>query len=141
STTDLEAKLVRKGAGREAKLCFAGHATMENRNGLCVLFEVRSAVGAPEGAVAVEQVKELQERGINLATLGADAGYCSRPFIEGIRARGVVPHPAACANRRTLGVRIGSLAYALSQKSRRSIENIFGWTKTTGCFRRSRYRG
>jgi transposase len=141
STTDPEAKLVRKGNGREAKLCFAGHATMENRHGLCVLFEVRPAVGAPESTVAVEQVKELQERGFNLGTLGADAGYCSRPFIEGVRARQVVPHPAACAHRRTLGVRIGSLAYALSQRSRRQIENIFGWSKTTGCFRRSRYRG
>jgi len=141
STTDPEAKLVRKGPGREAKLCFAGHATMENRHGLCVLFEVRPAVGAPESTVAVEQVKELQERGFTMGTVGADAGYCSRPFIEGLRARQVVPHPAACSHRRTLGVRIGSLAYALSQRSRRRIENLFGWSKTTGCFRRSRYRG
>jgi transposase len=141
SSTDPEAKLVRKGNGREAKLCFAGHATMENRNGLCVLFEVRPAVGAPESAVAVEQVKELQERGFNLSTVGADAGYCSQSFINGLRARQVVPHPAACKHRRTLGVRIGSLAYALSQRARRRIENIFGWTKTIGCFRRSRHRG
>ncbi len=141
STTDPEAKLVRKGSGREAKLCFAGHATMENRNGLCVLFEVHPAVGAPESAVAVEQVKELQERGFTVGTVGADAGYCSRSFIEGLRSRQVVPHPASCANRRTLGVRIGSFAYALSQRSRRQIENVFGWSKTTGCFRRSRYRG
>ena len=141
STTDPEAKLVRKGNGREAKLCFAGHATMENRHGLCVLFEVRPAVGTPEAAVAVQQIKELQERGFDPRTLGADAGYCSRPFIEGVRARGVVPHPAACAHRRTLGVRIRSVAYALSQRSRRQIENIFGWSKTTGCFRRSRHRG
>jgi transposase len=141
STTDPEAKLVRKGKGREARLCFAGHATMENRHGLCVLFEVRPAVGAPEAAVAAQQVKELQERGLNLRTLGADAGYCSRPFIEGVRAREVIPHPAACTQRRTLGVRIRSHAYALSQRSRRQIENIFGWSKTVGCFRRSRYRG
>ena len=125
STTDPEAKLVRKGNGREARLCFAGHATMENRNGLCVLFEVKPAVGAPEAAVAAAQVKELQERGFTPHTVGADAGYNSRRFIEGLRERGVVPHPAACANRRTLGVRVGSHAYALSQKLRRQIENIF----------------
>jgi len=141
STTDPEAKLVRKGDGREARLCFAGHATMDNRHGLCVLFEVRPAIGAPEAAVAVEQVKELQERGFDPRSLGADRGYCSRRFIEGVRARGVTPHPAACAQRRTLGVRIRSNAYALSQKGRRRIEEILGWSKTTGCFRKSRHRG
>jgi transposase len=141
STTDPEAKLAKKGPGREAKLCFAGHATMENRHGLCVLFEIRPAAGAPEAQVAIEQIKELQERGFTPRTLGADRGYCSRGFIEGARARGVVPHPAACADRRTLGVRIRSRAYALSQKTRRQIEGLFGWSKTTGCFRKSRYRG
>ena len=141
STTDPEAKLVRKGDGREARLCFAGHATMENRHGLCVLFEVKPAVGAPEAAVAVEQVKELQERGFDPRSLGADRGYNSRGFIVGVRDLGVTPHPAACDQRRTLGVRVRSQAYALSQRSRRRIEEIFGWGKTTGCFRKSRYRG
>jgi transposase len=141
STTDPEAKLVRKGDGREARLCFAGHATMENRHGLCVLFEVKPAVGAPEAAVAVEQVKELQARGFDPRSLGADRGYNSRGFIEGVRDLGVTPHPAACDQRRTLGVRVRSQAYALSQRSRRRIEEIFGWGKTTGCFRKSRYRG
>ena len=56
STSDPEAKLLRKGPGKEACLCFAGHATMENRNGLCVLFEVKPAVGGPESTVAVEQL-------------------------------------------------------------------------------------
>ena len=68
-------------------------------------------------------------------------GYNSRGFIEGVRAQGVIPHPAACDQRRTLGVRVRSRAYALSQRSRRRIEEIFGWGKTTGCFRKSRYRG
>ncbi len=56
STTDPESKLLRKGKGKEARLCFAGHATMENRNGLCVLFDVKPAVGDPESAVAVDQM-------------------------------------------------------------------------------------
>jgi hypothetical protein len=34
STTDGEAKLVRKGPGKEARLWFAGHAAMESRYGL-----------------------------------------------------------------------------------------------------------
>ncbi len=115
STTDPEAKLVRKGPGKEARLCFAGHATMENRHGLCVLFTVKPAVGAPESAVAVEQMQELRERGI-------------------------VPHPARQAGRKTLHVLL-TAAHAASQKVRKRIEEIFGWHKTTGCFRKSRYRG
>ena len=140
STTDPEAKLVRKGDGREAKLAFAGHAAMENRHGLCVLFEVKSAVGS-EAAVAVQQIAELQQRGIKPRTVGADRGYCSRPFIEGLREHGVVPHPAPMTDRRLLAVQVRSNAHHLSQKCRRKIEEIFGWAKTTGCFRKSRYVG
>jgi hypothetical protein len=140
STTDPEAKLVRKAHGREAKLAFADHATMENRHGLCVLFEVHPAVGASETDVAVKQIAELQQRGITPRTVGADRGYCSRNFIEGLRGHGVVPHPAPMKDRRLLGVKVRSKTHQLSQKSRRKIEEIFGWAKTTGCFRKSRYR-
>jgi hypothetical protein len=140
STTDPEAKLVRKGDGREAKLAFAGHAAMENRHGLCVLFEVKPAAGS-DAEVAVQQMAELQERGITPRTVGADRGYCSRNFIEGLRGHGVVPHPAPMKDRRLLGVKVRSQAHQLSQKCRRKIEEIFGWAKTTGCFRKSRYLG
>jgi transposase len=140
STTDPEAKLVRKGDGREAKLAFAGHAAMENRHGLCVLFEVKSAIGS-DAEVAVQQIAELQQRDMTPATVGADRAYCSRNFIEGLRARGVVPHPAPMKDRRLLGVKVRSKAHQLSQKCRRKIEEIFGWAKTTGCFRKSRYLG
>ena len=140
STTDPEAKLVRKGDGREAKLAFAGHAAMENRHGLCVLFEVKSARGS-DAEIAVQQIGKLQQRGITPRTVGADRGYCSRNFIEGLRGRGVVPHPAPMKDRRLLGVKVGSKAHQLSQKCRRKIEEIFGWAKTTGCFRKSRYLG
>jgi transposase len=140
STTDPEAKLVRKGDGREAKLAFAGHAAMENRHGLCVLFAVKPAAGS-DAEVAVRQIAELQQRGITPRTVGADRGYCSRNFIEGLRGHGVVPHPAPMKDRRLLGVRVRSKAHQLSQKCRRKIEEIFGWAKTTGCFRKSRYLG
>lgn len=140
STTDPEAKLVRKGDGREAKLAFSGHATMENRHGLCVLFEVQSAVGS-DAETAVKQIEELQQRGFTPRTVGGDRGYCSRNFIEGLRRQDVVPHPAPMKDRRLLGVRVRSKAHQLSQKCRRKIEEIFGWAKTTGCFRKSRYIG
>ena len=140
STTDAEAKLVRKGPGKEARLCFAGHATMENRHGLCVLFDVTPAVGAPEPAVAVDQMTELRNRGFRPKTVGADKGYHTREFVEGARERGIVPHPALKAGQKTWRVRL-TAAHALSQKLRKRIEEIFGWAKTTGCLRKSRYRG
>lgn len=140
STTDPEAKLVRKGAGKEARLCFAGHATMENRNGLCVLFEVQPAVGASESAVAVDQAVELCNRGFKPKTNGADKGYHTEEFVRGMRALDIVPHPALKAGQKTLRV-LCTAAHAASQKVRKRIEEIFGWTKTTGCLRKSRYRG
>jgi transposase len=141
STTDPEAKLVRKGDGKEAKLAFAAHATMENRHGLCVLFEVKPAVDCPESQVAVSQIKELQNRGFEPKTVGADKAYHNRPFVEGLRGAKVVPHPAPQAGRKLLGVKIHSKAHELSQRCRRKIEELFGWGKTTGCFRKSRYCG
>lgn len=140
STTDGEAKLVRKGPGKEARLCFAGHATMENRHGLCVLFDVTPAVGAPESAVAVDQVTELCHRGFTPKTVGGDKGYHSKEFVHGLREQGVVPHPARRDGQKTLHVLL-TLAHAASQKVRKRIEEIFGWAKTTGCFRKSRYLG
>jgi hypothetical protein len=140
STTDPEAKLVRKGEGKEARLCFGGHATMENRHGLCVLLEVKPAVGAPESAGAVGQMTELHNRGFTPRTVGADKGYHTREFVEGVREQGIVPHCARKEGQKTLHVLL-TAAHAVSQKLRRRTEVIFGWAKTTGGFRKSRYRG
>jgi hypothetical protein len=114
---------------------------MESRNGLCVLSTVNPAVGAPEAAVAVEQMQELSARDVPVTTVGADKGYCSRPFVEGMRQQGVVPHPTVSAYPRIHGIRVGSPAYTLSQRKRRWIETIFGWGKSVGGLRRSRYLG
>lgn len=140
SRTDPEAKLVRKGNGKEARLCFTGHATMENRHGLCVLFDVRPSVGAPESSVAVDQLVELRNRGLRPKTIGGDKGYHTNEFVRGARELGVVPHPARKDGQKTLRVLL-TAAHAASQRVRKRIEEIFGWAKTTGCFRKSRYRG
>jgi transposase len=140
SSTDPEAKLMRKGPGKEARLCFGAHATMENRHGLCVLFEVQPAVGAPESAVAVDQMTELYNRGFRPKTVGADKGYHTEEFVAGLRAQDIVPHPARKDGQKTLHVLL-TQAHETSQRVRKRIEEIFGWTKTTGCFRKSRYRG
>jgi transposase len=140
STTDSEAKLMRKGPGKEARLCFGAHAVMENRHGLCVMFDVKPAVGAPESSVAVAQAAELRQRGFAPKTIGADKGYHTKEFVTGLREQDIVPHPARKDGQKTLHVLL-TLAHAASQKVRKRIEEIFGWTKTTGCFRKSRYRG
>jgi transposase len=140
STTDSEAKLVRRSAGKEARLCFAGHATMEHRNGLCVLFEVQPAVGAPESAVAVEQMIELHNRGFTPKSVGADKGYHTHEFVARLREQKIVPHPARKDGQKTLHVLL-TAAHAVSQKIRKRIEELFGWGKTLGNYRKSRYRG
>ena len=103
-------------------------------------FEVHPAVGAPESAVAVDQAVELRNRGFHPKTTGADQGYHTAEFITGLRDLDIGPHPALKAGQDPMGV-ICTAAHALSQKLRKRIEEIFGWTKTTGCFRKTRYRG
>jgi transposase len=140
STTDPEAKLVRKSVGKEAKLCFGAHAVMENRHGLCVMFDVRSAVGEPESQVAVEQVERLAERGFTPKTVGGDKGYHTEEFVRGVRQAGAEPHVAFHAKRDLMGMAV-TATREVSQRIRKRIEEIFGWSKTTGAFRKSRYRG
>src|SRR3954454_11646195 len=58
STTDPEARLARKGIGKEAKLSFAQHALMENRNGLVVDLLVTRASGTAEREAALQMLDE-----------------------------------------------------------------------------------
>jgi hypothetical protein len=140
STTDWEATLVRKGPGKEARMCFAGNAMVRNFRGLCVLFDVTTAVSALEAAVAVGQMTELRNRGFSPKTVGGDNGYHFRELGHGLRDQGLVPHPARKDRQRTLLVPL-SFPHVYSQKVRKRIEEIFGWANATGCFRNSRYLG
>ncbi len=143
STTDPEARLLRKGAGKEAKLCFGGHAAMENRSGLCVHFEVTPAVGVTESQTALGQIQQLAERGFEPQSVGADKGYHQSEFVQGCRAAGVTPHVAEIKGRKVPGFdgRTKKQGYQASQRVRKRIEEIFGWMKTTGGLRKTRYRG
>ena len=146
STTDPEARLIKKSVGREAKLSFALHAGMENRNGLCVALTVRQATGpgTSESQVGAEVVAHLQARGHGIKTVGADKGYHSEPFVERCRQLGVTAHPAVQRGRAVAGVDeslTASEGYRISQIVRRRIEEISGWMKTIGGLRKSRYRG
>jgi transposase len=146
SKTDPEAKLYRKGRGKEAKMAFMGHALMENRNGLVVDFEVTEANGYAERRAATRMLKRHRKRlgrtGSNRhGTVGADAGYDARDFVEECRELGFTPHVAQKKHSAIDGRTTRHAGYQVSAKKRRLVEAIFGWTKAPGRLRRTRYRG
>jgi transposase len=144
STTDPDARLFRKGAGKEARLTFMAHALMENRNGLLVDFQVTTASGTAEREMAVRLVAEAGQRGFRPTTLGADKNYDTRECVAELRRRGVTPHVAQnTSGRRSAidGRTTRHAGYARSQRVRKRVEEIFGWMKTVGGFRRTRFRG
>lgn len=144
STTDPEARLLRKGLGKEAKLCFSGHVLMENRHGLCVDLQVTPATGTAERDSALAMLRRQARRGIRPQTLGADKGYHCRAFVRHLRRRRIRPHLAQVSGRQTPGLdrrTTRTPGYALSQRLRKRVEEIFGWLKTTGGLRRTRFRG
>ncbi len=142
STTDPEARLAKKGPGKEARLSYSAHALMENRNGLIAEFKVALATGRAEPEEGMGMVREHVKRTGRMETLGADKLYDQRSFVEGLREQGVIPHIAAKKSRGAVDGRTTRHAtYAISQRCRKKVEEIFGWMKTIGGFRRTRYRG
>lgn len=146
STTDPESVLYRKANGKEAKLCFGGHILMENRNGLCADFTIHDPIARPEPAVALQQVAAHQKlhEGVQVKTLGADKAYHRKDFVAACRAGAMAPH-VACKERVKVpgldGRTTAQESYRVSQRVRKRVEEIFGWVKTVGGLRRSRYRG
>jgi transposase len=139
STTDPQALLARKGEGKEAKLSYAGHVLMENRQGLAVDGCVTQATGRAEPEAALTLVEELP--GWGRVTLGADKGYDRKEFIQELREHQVTPH-LACQPNRIIDARTTShCGYAISQRKRKRIEEIFGWLKTVAGLRKTRHRG
>jgi transposase len=142
STTDPEAHLFRKGKGKEAKLCFMGHVLMENRFGLVISPQLTAATGTAERETAEGQVGDIPGR--HRITVGGDKAYDTRKFVQGLRALNAVPHVAqnrhgkkSAIDRRTTR----HPGYAVSQRLRKRVEEIFGWMKTVGNFRKTRHRG
>lgn len=144
SKTDREAKLMRKGKGKEAKLSFSGHALMENRHGLLLDMQVTEANGRAERQTALEMISRSRPD-TRRVTLGADRGYDTQQFVADCRKLSVTPHVAqhqhgqrsSAIDKRTTSHR----GYSLSQRIRKRIEAIFGWMKTVGGLRRTRFRG
>lgn len=145
STTDPESKLARKGNNQPAKLYFAAHVLMENRNGLCADVEVNPAGGTAEWDAALTMLDRQRPNGITPASLGADAGYDVARFVSAVRDRGITAHVAQTRDvrrrSRVDGRTTRHPGYAISQRHRKKVEEIFGWMKTVGGFRKTRYRG
>ncbi len=146
STTDSDSVLYRKAHGKEAKLCFGGHILMENRNGLCADLTLHNPITEPEPVMALRQVDAHQKlhQGVTVETVGADKAYHRKDFVNACRDRAIAPHVACKAGVRLAGLDARTTSqsgYQTSQRIRKRVEEIFGWVKTVGGLRRSRYRG
>jgi transposase len=144
STTDPEARLAKKGKSKEARLSFAAHALMENRHGLLVDFQVTSATGTAERDAAPVMLDQARERGFHARTVGADKQYDTADFVADMRRRRITPHVAQNTTNRASAIdgrTTSHPGYAVSQRLRTRVEEIFGWMKAVGGFRRTRYRG
>lgn len=143
SKTDKEARLAKKGPGKEAKLCFMGHTVMENRNGLIVKAAASQATGTAERDVATDLLAQLP--GDKMRTVGADKNYDTRDFVEGCRGMNITPHVAR-NDKRSGGSAVDGrtsrhAGYQASQKVRKRVEEPFGWGKTIGLIRQMKVRG
>jgi transposase len=143
STTDPDARLYRKGAGKEAKLCFLGHLLMENRNGLLVDACLTRADGHAERVAALALIEPYADRP-RAITLGADKAYDSEDFVNELRSMTVTPHVAQNDSRRRSAIdgrttRHGG--YTVSQRIRKRIEEGFGWIKTVAGQEKTLFRG
>jgi transposase len=141
SATDPDARLYRKGEGKEAKLCYMGHALMENRSGLVVEACLTHADGHAERNAALAMIEPRADRPVRI-TLGADKGYDAGDFVNELRSMNVTPHVAAKAKGSAIDARTTRHAgYAVSQRIRKRIEEPFGWSKTVGLAAKTMLRG
>jgi transposase len=144
STTDPEARLARKSAGTGARLCYSAHSLMENRNGLLVDFRIAEANGFAERSAALQMLDEALP-GRKTITVAADKAYDTSDFVLACRELNAVPHVAKNESERrrsNIDARTTRhVGYRLSQRLRKRVEEIFGWMKTVGNFRKSRYKG
>jgi transposase len=148
STTDPDARLARKSNGQASIMAYAGHVLMENRNGLVAHSCLTHATGTAERDAAIALVDRMAPG--RRITLGADRGYDVAGFIAALRARRVTPHVAVDGRVSRLGVRRNSgvdgrtmrhAGYAVSQRVRKRIEEVFGWIKGSAGLRQTKHRG
>jgi Transposase domain (DUF772)/Transposase DDE domain len=143
STTDTDARLYKKSAGRGARLAYLGHALMENRQGFLVQTRPTLATGTAEREATLAMTKQIRWR--KRVTLGGDKNDDTRDFVRNLRKVGVTAHVAQNEKRP------GSSAtdqrttrhegYAISQQKRKRVEQSFGWMKIIGMLKKVKLRG
>ena len=142
STTDPDARLARKGLGKETKLCHLASVAMENRHGLIVATDVRPADGSAETEAGVDLLTGLATPHQHRKTVGADKGYDQAPFVDRARALGFTAHVAQRQKYSAIdGRTTAAPGYAVSQQKRKLVEQTFGWGKTVALLRKLRHRG
>jgi transposase len=133
--TDPEARLYRKGRGREAKLCHMAHALMENRNGLLMALDISEANGHEERNATIRMLKHVRKRHRKRpSTIGQDAGYKGKEHAKELEKLNVTQHIAGHKGRKPKG-------WTASQRVRKRVESIYGWIKEIAKMDRSRFAG
>lgn len=141
STTDPDARIYRKGKGKESKLAYMGHVLMENRNGLVVDAELTLCSGTAERDTAFKMAKKIP--GKHRKTIGADKNYDTQDFTNKLKSQKITPHVAQKTHCKSgIDGRITHHSgYEISQRKRKRVEEIFGWLKTVGGLRKTKFRG
>jgi hypothetical protein len=143
STTDPDARLYRKGRGKEAKLGFIGHLLMENRNRLIVDAGLTKATGTAEPKAALAMLGDPPPG--RRVTVGADKAYDTAAFVAAAREMNVTPHVTQNINARR-GSNIDERTtrhpgYLISLTIRKRIEEANGWIKSVAGMDRALFRG
>jgi transposase len=138
STTDPDAKLYRKGDGKEAKLVYLGHVLLDNRHGLVANVCVTDATGTAEREAAALLLEASAPPG---STVGGDKAFDAASFVAASRALDVTPHVAQKVHSAIDGRTTRHRGYQISQRKRKLIEQVFGWWKTVAGLRKLRHRG
>jgi transposase len=142
STTDPEARLYKRAKGQAAQLCHMGHVVTENRHSLVVAASTTLATGTAERQAAEAMIEDLEAN--HRITVGADKACDTAAFVAEMRRLGVTPHVAQNGKGRRSAIdgrTTRQAGYKVSLRLRKRIEEVFGWMKTVGGQRKTRYRG
>jgi transposase len=137
STTDPDAQLYRKGQGKEAKLAYLGHVLLDNRHGLVANVCATAATGTAEREAALVLLTPARRA----KTVGGDKNYDVASFVAGVRDLAIAPHVAQKTHSAIDDRTTRHAGYAISQRKRKLVEQVFGWMKTVGGLRKLRHRG
>jgi IS5 family transposase len=142
SLTDPEARLFKKSRGAEARLGYLAHVLTDNRHGLVLDVRVTQATGTAEREAAADMLSQKPQS--KRVTVGADRAYDTQAFVRQMREMNVTPHVAQNTSNRSSAIDGRTTrheGYAVSQRKRKRVEEVFGWVKTVALQRKTRFRG